>query len=218
MLGLIKHDLMLMKNHYKLIALFTVGSIAVYESFVSRSYIITGIMLFYVAVNYSLHYEEKYNYHRVLASLPFKKSELVIARFCSFFTIATIGIVIAAAMGGIMKSTGLTATDTWINVNDLYTFFVLVIVFTAITIPCYYKFGYEKTRYFRIALIVGTVMLFKELDNQILQANTAFSRGLLELTRLLDGGLMYVAIVGLLVGILFLSFVCSKRIISKKEY
>jgi len=58
-------------------------------------------MLFYVAVNYSLHYEEKYNYHRVLASLPFKKSKLVIARFYSFFTIATIGIVIAAAMGAL---------------------------------------------------------------------------------------------------------------------
>ncbi len=218
MLGLIKHYLRLMKNHYKLIALFTVGSIAVYERFAPQSYVITGILLFYIAVNYSLHYEEKYNYHRVLASLPFRKSELVIARFCSFFTIAIIGIVIAAAVGSIMKLTGVTATDTWINVNDLYTFFILVIVFTAITIPSYYKFGYEKTRYFRTALIIGTPVLFIELDNQILQANTALSRGLLELIRVLDGGLMHLAIVGLLVGILFLSFVCSKRIISKKEY
>jgi len=94
----------------------------------------------------------------------------------------------------------------------------VVVVFAAITIPSYYKYGYEKMRYFRIALIIGTVVFFREIDKQILQTNTILSRGVLEVTRLSESGLMHVAIIGVLLAVFFLSFVCSTRIISKKEH
>lgn len=166
MLNLMKKDLYLLKGDKKL--LIILGFFLVSTLFMETSSYFFGYTIciaMYLFLSYTLAYDFKYNGEKLLNSLPIKRSDIVIAKYC-FMILMFAGYVILLL---IMRLPFLLLTShiftASFGMDTIFIAFLLSAVYISIIIPMYFKSGYMNMRWANFgalvsAAIIGNILYF----------------------------------------------------------
>ena len=209
MIGMIKKDLLMIKNNYKAIivamVLFVFYSIT-FEMNMTFFLPFMGLMLCISTINY----DEYNNWHTYATALPQGKINVVNSKY-----ITTIGITLVLTVVSALVSIIISSVRGTINISESFSTIMgelLAIIFMmSILIPVLFKYGQEKGRMAMIIigmLIFGIVFLFKEIIHIEISSN---------IINFLDTYLPIIFIV-LSIFLLSISYYFSKKIYLRREF
>lgn len=211
MTGLILKDFMAMKKTLiqmmVLVLLFSV----VYGSMDSLSFAAFFIAIMTISIIIStMSYDEYYHWDRYAAVLPLSCRQIVGAKYAVSLLLFLVGTVLAVAIG----AASMVLTGRGMETEELVVMAIapiLGLLGTAVVIPCYYRFGAQKSRFVMLAMYgIPSVLLVLVLK---------LAPELLQRTEEIDiaPGALLLGGAALTVLALAVSFLLSVRIVGKKE-
>ena len=209
MMGMIKKDLLMIKNNYKMLIITFI--LFIFYSFmfeVDMSFFLPfmGLMVCISTINY----DEYNNWHTYAISLPQGRINVVKSKY-----LTTIGLTLVLAIISFSISFLLMNSRDAIKIDESFSAILgelLAIIFMmSVLFPVLFKFGYEKGRMTMILIGVGMfgiVYLFQNVFQ--LEISTSF-------LSFLETYLPVIFIV-LSVVMLIISYFISKKIYLKREF
>lgn len=115
--------------------------------------VLTVFVFPYIFVLTAASYEEKNRSEIVLASLPIKRSILVMEKYVSVFLFAALGAIEYIIVVGIGNMLQLPIRFSTLTIEPVLIFGLAV--YYGIYLPFYFKFGYIKTRWINFVMFFG---------------------------------------------------------------
>lgn len=210
MFNLIRKEFMIQKKYLLYYVVYSIFMLFVFAASFNESsqsaYILAGISVAYMFIQYSCAIEDKNNSEKVLNSLPISRRIIVLSRYAAVM-VFTMGVIILLSMiGYIVAKFGLMRIEA-IGMIDVITIIFTISILAGVYLPIYFKFGYIKAKILNIILFLGffsASMLVGQLlkhfkGSKILYStsNGALGRWLMALGD--QGVLMVLLCIGLLV-------------------
>ncbi len=209
MKGLIKKDLLMIRGNIHAIILFLIVF-----SFIclDNSQILLFIPLFICCMIFisTFSYDDYNKWDAYAATLPIQKKDIVKAKYITNFIIILLGLVLSVAIVFTFYLIGRN-DDIKSSFDVLLGSLIGIVFFQSILYPFIYKFGVEKGRIGIFVLVFGISIVMAMVGRYV---NFSFPE---EVTLFLDNWLWLVTI-GLVLLMMGISYIVSKKIYLKKEY
>ena len=212
MTGLILKDLMMMKKNALYIALVVLFFAGLYGSMGSEYFVSFFFSVMVVSILIStMSYDEFYHWDRYAAILPLSRQQIVGAKYLAALIFFAMGglYTIAIDMVSLLLRGGSLSGESFL-VEAMGP--LVGMIGAAVTLPCYYRFGVQRSRILMLA--------FYGIPSLLLVLVAKMAPELLEG----GGGGVHVSPAGILAvcavvtaAALALSFLLSVRILEKKE-
>lgn len=209
MMGMIKKELLMIKNNYKVIFIALIIFIFYSILFEMDMSFFPPLMGLMVCIS-SFNYDEYNNWYTYATTLPKGKINIVKSKY-----LTAIGIILLLTIVSIMLGFTIGSIRGTLKINELLqtTMVELIVIIFAISVlfPILLKYGSEKGRLAMIIIclgIVGIVFLFEKMVNFKLPNN---------IISFLDSYLPII-LVAISVIIVSISYYISKKIYLHKEF
>lgn len=221
MLKLVLKDLLIQKRTFGFSLLYTVFIIFVFnQPVIAHSvYILGSVAIAYMLVLTAIGYDEKNKSDILLLSLPVKRKDIVNAKYLSIFAFCITALAITGLIGASMKLAGLPLSIRFINGADVLAVFTSISILCALYYPFYFKFGSMYMRIINMLFFMAVFflpnLLIKYFMNNFTQEEVInfIVNADQYITMTTTGGIML-----LLCLMLFLSYLLSLKIYTKKEF
>ncbi|GFZ33569.1 membrane protein [Clostridium zeae] len=142
----------------------------------------------YLFVTYACAYDDKNKSDIMLNSLPISRKDIVISKYLSIILYLVIGVCIAFIFTTAVKYLKLGNITRLMNLEDVLGCFISISFLCSIYYPIYFKFGYLKSRYISmfmllVAFFVPTAIIEfigKATNSNILQYLSTVPEGVFE--------------------------------------
>lgn len=169
LINLIKKDLSIFRSNKVLLFLFiyplgmsvgTIGNTDIIR--IITLLILSVVFVVYVITVTVLSNEEQTKINMIFKSLPIRKSSLVISKYILVLLSYIMGVLLGSIVPII---SGVFINNYEIMISSIITSLLIVILFTSILLPLYFRFGYFKlrliNRIFYITLILSPFIVGK---------------------------------------------------------
>jgi hypothetical protein len=212
MFSLVLKDILVQKKY----VLFSIGY-AFFFTFVFKAMAFTMIpcIVAYMLILGACAYDDKNKCELMLNSLPINRTILVISKYLSTFVFIFAGILLTFASTTILNLTGFTHFNRLMNLEDILGSIIGVLLLACLYFPLFFKLGYQKSRYFLVAVFLLFFAGTTALSGVISKGNTppSFIIYLNSQPNLLIG--TFIAIVAFI--ILLISILLSIRFYTTKD-
>ncbi|WP_041718960.1 ABC-2 transporter permease [Alkaliphilus oremlandii] len=158
MFNLIRKEFMIQKKYlwyYVFYGIFMLLVFSVSSNESSKSaYILAGVSVVYMFIQYSCAIEDKNNSEKVFNSLPISREAIVLSKYAAVMVFAILDIVLLSAISYIVARTGFMGIQA-IGIIDVITILFTISILTGAYLPIYFKFGYIKAKILNIVLFLG---------------------------------------------------------------
>ena len=158
MLNLIVKDILIQKK-YLIFAIFYflfLFFVFAKSSFLGFIYFFAVIATVYMIVTTAVDCDEKSAL--LLNSLPVKRQEIVLAKYCSAFVYAALALlVIALLTGSIFPSLRLPITFRSLTIGDIAGALAGTALFCSYYFPLYFKLGASRIRYVNLLVFISLI-------------------------------------------------------------
>lgn len=209
MLGLIKKDILIIKNNSK----FLILSLIIYVMFaIANEVDISFIMPFMIAMFFisTFSYDEYNNWHAYAITLPNGRNNVVKSKY-----IATILLITVATLVSIILSIVMSSIRNTLDIEEILSSCmgstIAIIFIISLIYPLLFKFGSEKGR---IALFIVSFVLVGIVSLSSKITTFSISKNLMIFV---ENNLPLIFIISIVL-MLSISYIISVKIYSKKEY
>lgn len=105
----------------------------------------------WMGVMYSCTYDDKNDTNIIFASLPMKRSSIVLSKYISLLYFLIISIFFTVIFLSVVKMSGFIKVST-INSEEIIASCIPAVLLNSIYFPIYFKFGYIESRYIAAGL------------------------------------------------------------------
>ena len=209
MLGLIKKDILMIKNNLK----FLLISLIIYVMFaIANEVDISFIIPFMIAMFFisTFSYDEYNNWHAYAITLPNGRNNVVKSKYIAtllLITVATlVSIILSIVMSSIRKTLDIEEILSSCMGSTIAIIFIISLIY-----PLLFKFGSEKGR---IALFIVSFVLVGIVSLSSKITTFSISKNLIIFV---ENNLPLIFIISIVL-MLSISYIISVKIYSKKEY
>ena len=209
MLGLIKKDILMIKNNSK----FLILSLIIYVMFaIANEVDISFIIPFMIAMFFisTFSYDEYNNWHAYAITLPNGRNNVVKSKYIAtllLITVATlVSIILSIVMSSIRKTLDIEEILSSCMGSTIAIIFIISLIY-----PLLFKFGSEKGR---IALFIVSFVLVGIVSLSSKITTFSISKNLIIFV---ENNLPLIFIISIVL-MLSISYIISVKIYSKKEY
>ncbi|HHW37972.1 MAG TPA: ABC-2 transporter permease [Bacillales bacterium] len=112
---------------------------------------IAGLSISILAISYTLalgasQIEDKNKSDLMLVSLPIKKSKIVLSKYISIYVFVLYAILVNFIISVLIKLFHIPLKFEWFTLNGLFVAIILITIFTSISMPLIFKWGYTKAK------------------------------------------------------------------------
>ncbi|MBZ9607967.1 ABC-2 transporter permease [Clostridium estertheticum] len=107
---------------------------------VASIYILTPSIFANSLITSSCGFGKKNDVDRMINSLPVSRKEIVISRYLSSFVFLIIGIAITILFASIIKFSGLSHINRFMNLTDIIIISIFTVVYISVYLPIYIWF------------------------------------------------------------------------------
>lgn len=213
MKGLLLKDLYTVYSYKKQYTLI-VGFMLIWAIFMKNVAFISIYMLILggMLVLSSMSTDEAVHFNRLALTMPISPATLVKSKYILLIITMGGGTILACIINAIC----LQFLNKWMSGFDwqgiLLTALVFIITYS-ITLPLIFKMGVEKARYVYIGVMLGLALLI--LGTASLLEKLGISIGEIEDV---NGGYLIIGLLGISVLVLVISYLCSLKVVKKKEW
>lgn len=213
---LIKDSLILLKRKQNLLMFFC---LAIFLSFTTGGYFILGYLpfLFINLAISTISYDEIDNGYSFLFTLPITRSQYVLSKYILLALVDVISCLLAFASSIIVN----LCTHQPINITEYVSaVFITCPVFMLIIsliIPLHFKFSAEKLRVVYM-VVYGIILLFAFGANAIVEQMGIDVGAIIQNLSTANKGILITFVIFIFVAIIYLSYLCSLKIVNKKEF
>lgn len=176
LINLIKKDISIFKANKMLLLLFiyplgmSLGTISNTDmTKIIALLILSAVFVVYVITVTVLSNEEQTKINIVLKSLPIRKSSLVISKYILVLLSFIMGILLSLIVPII---SGVFAINYEVMISSIITSLLVVILFSSILLPLYFRFGYFKLRLINRIFYI-TLILFPFIATKLYNIESA---------------------------------------------
>lgn len=174
----------------------------------------------------TIAYDEQNNGMSYLMTLPIDSKKYVGSKFIMSFGVSGLVWVLAVSIYAIadvatgMNSIGFLRDFSLVKLGELAAPALIIFVVTAISIPLELKFGPEKFRLVLAMIGGGAAALVYAIFHLISSGKFLIAKTVEEIAKKINDNPEIVCAVGVILAIIIIviSFLCSIRIMNKKEY
>ncbi|WPC43167.1 ABC-2 transporter permease [Clostridium sp. JS66] len=159
MLNLILKDVLIQKKYLLISVLYALFFVFCFQSNASMIFAMIPYMIPYMLILGACGFDDKNKSEIMLNSLPIDRTTLVIAKYLSSLFFIFIGILVSFVFTTLLNFLGFVHMNRLMNLEDILSITIGVLIICCVYFPFYFKFGYQKSRYFLIAmfcLFLGT--------------------------------------------------------------
>jgi ABC-2 type transport system permease protein len=217
MLNLILKDIIVQKKTIFFGLAYILGmALAFSGSGGTAAYFASMLALCYLLIQTPCAHDDKNRADYLFNSLPVSRGAIVTAKYLSVLFYVAIAIVEYMIVYVLVKVTSLPFTLVMINLEGIVGVLAVAALFAAVFYPIFFKFGYMKTRYINVAIFaaffgMGSILLASLKDNTMFQSLSAS----------LDSQpawLVGCGIVGIILGIVLVSYLLSLQFYKRREF
>lgn len=110
------------------------------------TYIVTPVLFIISFIIYSCGFGEKNDIDIMINSLPVSRKDIVFSKYLSIFVFFVIGIAITIIFSTMLKLSGLSHINRFINLQDIIISYIFTVVYSSIYLPIYLWLGYLKSQ------------------------------------------------------------------------
>lgn len=226
MLGLVIKDFRLLLGRKITIILFLVLTISLSMT-MDMSFVVNyATLLMSILSIETIAYDEQNNGMSYLMTLPIDSKKYVGSKFIMSFGVTGLVWVLAVSIYAIadvatgMNSIGFLRDFSLVKLGELAEPALIIFVVTAISIPLELKFGAEKFRLVLAMIGGGAAALGYAIYHLISSGKFLSAKTVEEIAKKINDNPEIVCAVGVILAIIIIviSFLCSIRIMNKKEY
>lgn len=226
MLGLVIKDFRLLLGRKITIIMFLVLTISLSMTMDMPFVVNYATLLMSILSIGTIAYDEQNNGMSYLMTLPIDSKKYVGSKFVMSFGVSGLVWVLAVSIYAIadvatgMNSIGFLRDFSLVKLGELAAPALIIFVVTAISIPLELKFGAEKFRLVLAVICGGTAALGYAIYNLISTGKFLNEKTVEEIVKKINDNPEIVCAVGVILAIIIIviSFLCSIRIMNKKEY
>lgn len=151
MFSLVLKDILVQKKY----VLFSIGY-AFFFTFIFKAMAFTMIpcIVSYMLILGACAYDDKNKCELMLNSLPINRTMLVISKYLSAFVFIFAGILLTFASTTILNLAGFAHFNRLMNLEDILGSSVGILLLICLYFPLFFKLGYQKSRYFLVAVFL----------------------------------------------------------------
>lgn len=220
MKGLLIKDFQLMKNQGKiLIAIFVVnaafGIFAVGNSSFLTAYFTIFLALFTTS---TISYDEYDSGYLFLFTLPISRKGYVTGKYVFGILSVLLAWCFGMAVGtaDFLRTTPNESLTDWFISGTLYI--AVGVIFLSFTIPVRLKFESEKARYANLIAIIAMLVIYTLIMGGIEYLPEAWTENAAAFFNGLGDMGIWICVMTAALVILIISYLCSRRIMEKKEF
>jgi hypothetical protein len=158
MYHLIKKDFLMQKRHLKLSLLVALFFAAVLASLGPLGLSLSIFVISYMLVLGASAQEDKTHGDMLLASLPIKKTTIVLSKYVSVYVFAAYAILVNLGFMWLIRLLHLPIQVLPFALDGLYWALVAVTLFSSISFPLIFKWGYLKAKMANFILMFAFVL------------------------------------------------------------
>ena len=213
MKGLLLKDLYTVYSYKKQYTLI-VGFMLIWAIFMKNVAFISIYMLILggMLVLSSMSTDEAVHFNRLALTMPISPATLVKSKYILLIITMGGGTILACIINAIC----LQFLNKWMSGFDWQGIVLTALVFIitySITLPIIFKMEVEKARYVYIGVMLGLALLI--LGTASLLEKLGISLGEIEDV---NGGYLIIGLLGISVLVLVISYLCSLKVVKKKEW
>lgn len=154
MFGLVLKDILVQKKYVVFSIFYAIFFSIIFKSTADSSMVFNmiPIIVSYMLIIGACAYDDKNKCELMLNSLPINRTILVISKYISTLIFIFMAIILTFAATTIIDFSGLSHFKRPVNLEDILGPVVAILFFTSLYFPIYFKLGYQKSRYFMIAV------------------------------------------------------------------
>lgn len=226
MLGLVIKDFRLLLGRKMTIIMFLVLAISLSMT-MDMSFVVNyATLLMSILSIGTIAYDEQNNGMSYLMTLPIDSKKYVGSKFIMSFGVSGIVWVLAVGAYAIadlatgMNEIGFLRDFSMMKFGELAAPALIIFVVTAVSIPLELKFGAEKFRLVLVMIGGGTAALGYAIYHLISSGKFLSAKTVQEIAKKINDNPEIVCAVGVVFAIIIIviSFICSIRVMNKKEY
>ncbi|EET84348.1 conserved hypothetical protein, partial [Clostridium carboxidivorans P7] len=130
-----------------------------FQSNASMIFVMIPTMIPYMLILGACGFDDKNKSEIMLNSLPIDRTTLVIAKYLSSLFFIFMGILLSFVFTTLLNFLGFVHMNRLMNLEDILSITIGILAICCVYFPFYFKFGYQKSRYFLIGmfcLFLGT--------------------------------------------------------------
>jgi hypothetical protein len=162
MLSLILKDVLIQKKYLLVSVLYALFFSFCFQSNTSMIFTMIPTMIPYMLILGACGFDDKNKSEIMLNSLPIDRTNLVISKYLSSLVFIFMGILLAFVFTTLLNFSGFIHMNRLMNLEDVLSVTIGILIIVCLYFPCYFKFGYQKSRYFLVAmflLVFGTATM-----------------------------------------------------------
>lgn len=163
-------------------------------------------------------YDDKNRAEAMLNSLPLKRGTIVAAKYLSVALYVLIAVAEYLAIYWIITLLGLPFRVTPLSLETAAGLLVTVALFSSIFYPIFFRFGYMKTRYVNVFLFAGLFGAGSALMAALGDEGWQAAKGFADAVNSQPDWLVALGLLGVMLGIMLVSYLMSLRFYSKREF
>ncbi|NMM64767.1 ABC-2 transporter permease [Clostridium sp. P21] len=152
MLNLILKDVLIQKKYLLISVLYALFFAFCFQSNASMMFVMIPTMIPYLLILGACGFDDKNKSEIMLNSLPIDRTTLVIAKYLSSLFFIFMGILLTFVFTTLLNFLGFIHMNRLMNLEDILSITVGVLIICCVYFPFYFKFGYQKSRYFLIGM------------------------------------------------------------------
>jgi ABC-type transport system involved in multi-copper enzyme maturation permease subunit len=168
----------------------------------------------YLFVTYACAYDDKNKSEIILNSLPISRKDIVISKYLSIFLYIFIGVCVAFIFTTAVKYLKFGNINRLMNLEDILGCFISISFLCSIYYPIYFKFGYLKSRYISMFMLIGAFIIPTVIIEAIGKATNS---NILQYLSTIPEGIFEIFIVLALIAMLLISVFLSLKIYLNKD-
>lgn len=189
------------------------------ETLALASYIMGAVAITYLYLLSVCAYDDKNNTELVLNSLPLSRESIVKARYLSVFIYLALALVIIGGLGFLFKAVGLPIPRNYLSPLDVLGAFVSIGLLCTIYLPCFFRWGYIKSRLFNLVLFLLFFFIPSLLVDYVQRKYSQESMGqLIAFLNGLPSWSISAVLAAVILFLLYISYRVSRIIYSRREF
>lgn len=174
MLNLILKDILIQKKYLLISVLYAFFFAFCFKSNTSMALTMIPTMIPYMLILGACGFDDKNKSEIMFNSLPIDRTILVISKYLSSLVFIFMGIFLAFVSTTPLNFLGFIHMNKLMNLEDILSITIGISLIVCLYFPFYFKFGYQKSRYFLIAMFCLFLGFSAILINNIVKAPINF--------------------------------------------
>ncbi|MBK1810423.1 ABC-2 transporter permease [Clostridium sp. YIM B02505] len=216
MLNLVFKDLLIQKKSFLIAILYGAVFTVTFSNTSNPESIFIAVpsVIGYLFVTYACAYDDKNKSEIMLNSLPISRKDIVLSKYLSIVLYAIIGVCIAFIFTTAVKYLKFGNASRFMNLEDVLGAFISITFLCSIYYPVYFKFGYLKSKYLSMFMLLGSFFIPAAIIEFVGKGNTA---DIIDYLSKVPEGILKASVILILAVILLASSLLSLRIYLKRD-